>query len=85
MARYMTDIERKALREFEEEQLKEIEKWYGSEDFQIGAGNEYITLRFGYWREIDTKELSEVIDRKVELDMEIYDDDCGWQYSYKII
>ena len=27
--------------------LKQIEKWYGSEDFQIGAGNEYITLRFG--------------------------------------
>ena len=65
--------------------LKQIEKWYGSEDFQIGAGNEYITLRFGYWCEIDTKELSEVIDRKVVLDMEIYDDDCGWQYSYKII
>jgi len=78
--------------------LKEIEKWYGSDNFEIGAGgdimdgrgdhkylNEYITLRFGYWFEINTKELEEVIGKKVEVDMEVYDDDCGWKYSYKII
>jgi hypothetical protein len=78
--------------------LKQIEKWYGSDNFEIGAGgdimdgrgdhkylDEYITLRFGYWSEIDNKELSKVIGKTVELDMEVEDDECGWQYSYKLI
>ena len=37
------------------------------------------------YEKIDTKELSEIINENVELDMEVYDDDCGWKYSYKII
>ena len=69
--------------------LKQIEEWYGSDDFEIGSGgncNEtYITLRFGYWREINNEELSKVINKNVELEMEFYDDDCGWKYYYKIV
>lgn len=69
--------------------LKQIEEWYGSDDFEIGSGGNcsetYITLRFGYWREIDNEELSKVINKNVELEMEFYDDDCGWKYYYKIV
>ena len=46
----------------------------------------YLNLRFGYWNSIDTKMLEKALDGrcKVELDMKVYDDDCGWKYSYKL-
>ncbi len=80
-------------------QLEKIKEFYGSDDFEIGHGGEvkdgrgdykfaetYLNLRFGYWNSIDTKMLEKALDGrcKVELDMKVYDDDCGWKYSYKL-
>tara|TARA_R100001480_G_scaffold101602_1_gene105148 strand:+ start:639 stop:896 length:258 start_codon:yes stop_codon:yes gene_type:complete len=77
--------------------LKKIEDWYGSDNFEIGSGGNvkdgrgdykfaetYLTLRFGYWNEINMEELSKVIGKKVELEMKIYDDNCGCKYYYKV-
>ena len=72
--------------------LKEIEEFYGYDDFQIEVrfdkfdGEEYIILRFGYWSQVNTSELNglflstpyEVIEHEIE------DDDTGWNYSYHI-
>ena len=33
--------------------FKEIKKWYGSSDFEIGYDSDGLTLRFGYWNKIN--------------------------------
>ena len=60
--------------------LKSIKKWYGSDDFEIGASAEVrlgmgdykfvepeITLRFGYWFRVDLDELSKLISFRFEV------------------
>ncbi len=83
-------------------QLEKIKEFWGSDDFEVGHGGEvkdgrgdykfaetHLTLRFGYWSQINTDELEKRLDRwgqsfKVELDAVVFDDDCGSLYSYKI-
>jgi len=56
-------------------------------EFEIGqtyGGGNPVYLRFGYWKQVDLNKLNEILghlNRVVE--DEDYDDDCGWQYSYK--
>ena len=57
-------------------------------EFEIGqtyGGGNPVYLRFGYWKQVDLNKLNEILghlNRVVE--DEDYDDDCGWQYSYKL-
>ena len=41
--------------------FKEIKKWYGSSDFEIGYESDGITLRFGYWSAVDLEGLKKII------------------------
>ena len=58
-------------------------------EFEIGqtsGGGNPVYLRFGYWKQVDLNKLNEILghlNRVVE--DEDYDDDCGWQYSYKFV
>ena len=60
--------------------LKSIKKWYGSDDFEIGAAGKVrdgrddykfvepeITLRFGYWFRVDLEELTHIIPFRFEV------------------
>ena len=66
--------------------LKEVENQFG--DFQIGqvmGGGNDVYLRFGYWKRVDVVKLQEVIGNQANVvEDDIYDDDCGWLYSYKL-
>ena len=44
--------------------FKEIKKWYGSSDFEIGYESDGLSIRFGYWRSIDLDELKKLLDVK---------------------
>lgn len=51
----------------------------------------FLTLRFGYWKELDGLELITVnnileeCNAKIVLDFEDYDSDCGRKVDYKIV
>ena len=67
--------------------LKKIEEVFGN--FEIGqvfgSGNP-VYLRFGYWKQVDVKKLNEILNPINEVVEDEWDDDeCGWQYSYKIL
>ena len=66
--------------------LKEVENQFG--DFEIGqvfGGGNDVYLRFGYWNRIDVVKLNEVLGNKANaIEDDLYDDDCGWKYSYKL-
>ena len=66
--------------------LKEVENQFG--DFQIGqvmGGGNDVYLRFGYWKRVDVLKLQEIIGNQTNVvEDDIYDDDCGWLYSYKL-
>ena len=66
--------------------FKEIKKWYGSSDFEIGYDKDGLTFRFGYWRQVDTEELSEILPGYFTLTENLVDDDddCGRLYNYTI-
>ena len=58
-------------------------------EFEIGqtyGGGNPVYLRFGYWKQVDLNKLNEILGHlnSVKED-EDYDDDCGWQYSYKFV
>ena len=40
--------------------FKEIKKWYGSSDFEIGYDIE-LTIRFGYWNSVDLDGLKKLL------------------------
>ena len=67
--------------------LSKINEEFG--EFEIGqtyGGGNPVYLRFGYWKQVDLNKLNEILghlNRVVE--DEDYDDDCGWQYSYKFV
>jgi len=67
--------------------LKKIEKEFGN--FEIGqvfGGKNQVYLRFGYWSRVDVTKLNELLNPINEVvEDEDYDDDCGYQYSYKIL
>ena len=66
--------------------LKEVENQFG--DFEIGqvmGGGNPIYLRFGYWKRVDVVKLQEVIGNQANVvEDDIYDDDCGDLFSYKL-
>ena len=66
--------------------FKEIKKWYGSSDFEIGYYKDGLTLRFGYWRQVDLKELKQILPDYFTITENIVDDDedCGLLYNYEI-
>lgn len=66
--------------------FREIKKWYGSSDFEIGHGRECITLRFGYWAKIKLDELQQVLPDYFEITENVVDDDNerGPLYNYII-
>ena len=41
--------------------FKEIKKWYGSSDFEIGYDTDALTIRFGYWSTIDLEGLKKIL------------------------
>ena len=71
--------------------FKEIKKWYGSYDFEIGYDSYFtqgkgILLRFGYWQKVDFEGLQEILPHycKVTENIVDEDDDCGTLYNYNI-
>ena len=78
--------------------LKNIEEWYGSDDFEVGSdvtfdllGDDkfvepHMTLRFGYWSKIDLDELTQIIPFRFEvIENEVDDDEFGYPlYNYLI-
>ena len=51
----------------------------------------YLTLRFGYWDSINTAQTAAInkildpVSSEIAIDYEERDDECGWQFRYKII
>jgi hypothetical protein len=66
--------------------FKEIKKWYGSSDFEIGYDTDGLTLRFGYWKKVDLKGLQEILPYYCTVTENLVDDDedCGELYNYTI-
>ena len=67
--------------------LNKVEKEFGN--FEIGqtfGGGNPVYLRFGYWNQVDVKKLNELLNPLNEVvEDSWYDDDCGWQYNYKLL
>ena len=67
--------------------LSKIEKEFGN--FEIGqtwGGGNPVYLRFGYWNQVDVTKLNEILNPLNEVvEDEWYDDDCGYQYNYKLL
>jgi hypothetical protein len=65
-----------------------IQAAYPNHDIEIGAdkgGN--LTLRFGYWKAIDTTQLNKILyTDNLEAEISLVDDDpeCGDLYNYTI-
>ena len=66
--------------------FKEIKKWYGSSDFEIGYDSDGLTLRFGYWNKVDMEQLSDILPGSFTLTENLVDDDedCGELYNYTV-
>jgi hypothetical protein len=66
--------------------LEKINETFGSFDIgQVMGGGNPVYFRFGYWNKIDVQKLQEIIGHGNEVvENDIYDDDCGFQYSYLI-
>jgi hypothetical protein len=68
------------------ETLQKVKTEFG--DFQIGqviCGSNDVYLRFGYWRRVDVTKLQEIIGLSIKVvEDDIYDDDCGYLFSYKL-
>ena len=58
-------------------------------EFEIGqvhGGGNPNYFRFGYWKQIDVTKLQEILGHFNEVkEVEDFDDDCGYQYSYELI
>jgi len=66
--------------------LKKIEEKFGQ--FEIGRitgnGNRKY-FRFGYWRPVNLGVLQAIMAPSIVVaEDDIYDDDCGWKYSYTL-
>ena len=65
--------------------LKEIETQFGEFDLGQFYGSNEVYLRFGYWNQIDLVKLQEIIGSSIRVyEDEDFDDDTGWNYSYKL-
>ena len=59
-------------------------------DVEVGTEDSCITLRFGYWNELDPLQIEYINDvlgncHEIVLNWEDHDDDCGRKVDYKII
>lgn len=67
--------------------LQKINEEFG--EFEIGQtfGGDYpVYLRFGYWKQVDVNKLNEILGHLNDVkEDEDFDEDCGWQYSYKFV
>lgn len=53
---------------------------------QVFGGRNAVYFRFGYWKQIDVNKLNEILGHLNEVkEVEDFDDDCGWEYSYELI
>ena len=68
------------------ETLKQIESQFGQFDIkQVMGGSNDVYLRFGYWRRVNLQKLQNLIGGGIDVvEDDIYDDDCGTLYSYKL-
>jgi|TARA_B100001093_G_C26321535_1_gene797900 hypothetical protein len=66
--------------------FKEIKKWYGSSSFEIGYGKEGLTIRFGYWNQINLNELKEILPDYCEvIETEVDETEFGQpMYHYEV-
>jgi hypothetical protein len=66
--------------------FKKAKKLYGSSDIQIGIWKESISIRFGYWRQVDLEKLKNIFPDHLEVTEQLVDDDsdCGPLYEYYI-
>jgi hypothetical protein len=66
--------------------LSKINEEFGSFDIgQVMGGSNDVYLRFGYWSRIDATKLQSIVGAGIRVvEDDIYDDDCGWMYSYKL-
>jgi hypothetical protein len=68
------------------EVLKKIESELGEFDIsQVMGGTNDMYLRFGYWNQINTGKLSEILGTAIIVEEDSdYDDDCGHKYMYRL-
>jgi len=68
------------------EVLKKIESEFGEFDIsQVMGGTNDMYLRFGYWNQINTGKLSEILGESIIVEEDSdYDDDCGYKYMYRL-
>ena len=67
--------------------LEKINNEIGEFDLgQVHGGGNKNYFRFGYWKQIDVTKLQEILGHLNEVkEVEDFDDDCGYQYSYELI
>jgi hypothetical protein len=68
------------------ETLKKIENEFGSFDIsQVWGGTNDVCLRFGYWFRVDVAKLQEIVGLGIKVvEDDDYDDDCGYQFMYRL-
>ncbi len=68
------------------ETLKQIESQFGNfEVKQVMGGSNDVYLRFGYWQRINPNKLQEIVGPSIKVvEDDLYDDDCGYLFSYKL-
>ena len=66
--------------------LKKIESEFGDFDIsQVWGGSNDVYLRFGYWNSVDVNKLQEIVGNGVKVvEDEDWDDDCGYQFMYRL-
>ena len=71
--------------------LSEIQNLFGCEKLSICNidDDKNSELRFGYWKQVEPKLVQLLLNRNygkkyILEEMSWEDDDCGWQYSYKL-
>ena len=66
--------------------LKKIELEFGDFDIkQVWGGSNDVYFRFGYWRQVDVDKLNQLLGHLNEVIEDCdYDDDCGYQFMYRL-
>lgn len=66
--------------------LKKIEIEFGNFDIsQVWGGSNDVYLRFGYWSRVDVQKLQEIVGNGIKVvEDDDYDDDCGYQFMYRL-
>jgi hypothetical protein len=63
-----------------------IRSEFGEYDIsQVVGGSNDVYLRFGYWRRVNLQKLQDLIGSSIQVvEDDLYDDDCGTLWSYKL-